>query len=53
MCKRFTDSARTVLELANRESLRLNHEYIGTEHILLGLLKGDQNTGKLVLGNLG
>ena len=35
----FTDRARKVMQLANQEAQRLNHECIGTEHILLGLLK--------------
>jgi hypothetical protein len=37
--ERFSDQARKVMQLANQEAQRLNHEYIGTEHILLGLLK--------------
>lgn len=36
---RFTPRAKKVLELALREALRLHHDYIGTEHILLGLLR--------------
>src|SRR5262245_5292821 len=39
MYERFTDRARTVMQLANQEAQRFNHEYIGTEHILLGLIK--------------
>jgi ATP-dependent Clp protease ATP-binding subunit ClpC len=39
MYERFTDRARNVLRLANQEAERFNHEYIGTEHILLGLVK--------------
>ncbi len=39
MYKRFTDRSRQVMRLANREAERLKHEYIGTEHILLGLVK--------------
>ena len=38
MFERFTDRARKVMALANQEAQRFNHEYIGTEHILLGLL---------------
>ncbi len=38
MYERFTNIARKVMRLANRESQRFNHEYIGTEHILLGLI---------------
>jgi len=34
MYERFTDRARKVMQLANQEAQRLNHEYIGTEHIL-------------------
>jgi ATP-dependent Clp protease ATP-binding subunit ClpA len=39
MYSRFTDRARKVMQLANQEAQRFNHEYIGTEHILLGLVK--------------
>src|SRR5579875_153630 len=39
MYERFTSRARKVMQLANQEAQRLNHEYIGTEHILLGLIK--------------
>jgi hypothetical protein len=35
----FTDRARKVMELSNQEAQRFNHEYIGTEHVLLGLVK--------------
>ena len=35
----FADRARKVTQLALQEALRLNHEYVGTEHILLGLIK--------------
>jgi len=35
----FSDRARKVMQLTSQEAHRLNHEYIGTEHILLGLLK--------------
>lgn len=38
MYERFTERARDVMKLANRVSQKWNHEYIGTEHILLGLL---------------
>ncbi|GAB4587172.1 hypothetical protein Ntsu_50040 [Nocardia sp. IFM 10818] len=41
MFERFTDSARRVIVLAQEEARRLNHNYIGTEHLLLGLLHGD------------
>lgn len=39
MYELFSDEARKVMALANHEAHRLNHEYIGTEHILLSLLK--------------
>ena len=39
MYERFTDRARKVMQLANQEAQRFNHEYIGTEHVLLGLIK--------------
>ena len=39
MFEKFTDHARKVMALANQEAQRFNHEYIGTEHILLGLVK--------------
>ena len=39
MYERFTDRARKVMMLANQEAQRFNHEYIGTEHLLLGLIK--------------
>ena len=40
MFDRFTDRARKVMALAREEARRFNHEYIGTEHILLGVGKG-------------
>ena len=39
MLERFTDGSRRVVVLAQDEARRLNHNYIGTEHILLGLLR--------------
>ena len=39
MFERFTDRARRVVVLAQEEARRLNHNYIGTEHLLLGLLE--------------
>jgi len=50
---RFTDRARKAMELANREAQRLNHEYIGTEHILLGLLREQEGVAAQVLINVG
>ena len=43
MFERFTDRARRVVVLAQEEAKMLNHNYIGTEHILLGLIReGDR-----------
>lgn len=39
MYEKFTDRARKTMQLANQEAQRFNHEYISTEHILLGLVK--------------
>jgi ATP-dependent Clp protease ATP-binding subunit ClpC len=49
MYERFTDRARKVMFLANREAQRLKHEDIGTEHILLGLLKEGSGVAAHVL----
>src|SRR5437763_6691573 len=51
MYERFTDRARKVMQLANQEAQRFNHEYIGTEHILLGLIKEGQGVAGHVLKN--
>ncbi len=53
MFERFTDRARTIMRLANQEALRFNHEYLGTEHILLGLVKEGSGIGSCVLRHLG
>src|SRR5881409_1210271 len=52
MFERFTDRARKVMALANQEAQRFNHEYIGTEHILLGLVKEGSGVAANVLKNL-
>ena len=39
MFDRFTDRAKKVMNLARQEAQRFNHEYLGTEHILLGLVQ--------------
>ena len=49
----FTPRAKKVLELALREALQLNHSYIGTEHILLGLVREGEGVAAVVLVNLG
>ena len=53
MFERFTDRARKVMAIANQEVQRFNHEFIGTEHVLLGLIKEGSGTGATVLKNLG
>src|SRR5512141_2039013 len=53
MFERFTDRARKVMALANQEAQRYNHEYIGTEHILLGLVKEGSGVGATVLKTMG
>ena len=53
MFERFTDRARKVMALANQEAQRFNHDYIGTEHVLLGLVKEGSGVGANVLKNLG
>src|SRR5689334_7743083 len=52
MYERFTDRARKVMQLATEEARRFNHEYIGTEHILLGLIKDGAGVAANVLKNL-
>jgi hypothetical protein len=52
MYAQFTDRARKVMQLANQEAQRFRHEYIGTEHILLGLIKEGSGVAANVLKNL-
>ncbi len=52
MFERFTDRARKVMTIANEQVQQFNHQYIGTEHIFLGLIK-EGGTGVVVLKNLG
>ncbi|SIO12123.1 ATP-dependent Clp protease ATP-binding subunit ClpC [Singulisphaera sp. GP187] len=52
MYERFTDRARKVMQLANQEAQRFNHEYVGTEHVLLGLIKEGSGVAANVLKNL-
>jgi ATP-dependent Clp protease ATP-binding subunit ClpA len=52
MFERFTDRARRVVVLAQEEARMLNHNYIGTEHLLLGLLHEDQGIAARVLGEM-
>src|SRR5687768_13565590 len=53
MFERFTDRARTVVKGAQSEAFRLNHNYIGTEHILLGMVSEGHGVAALVLTDLG
>lgn len=53
MFERFTDRARRVVVLAQEEARMLNHNYIGTEHILLGLIREGDGVGAQVLVKLG
>ena len=48
----FTDRVRRVLHLAREEAARLHHEYVGTEHILLGLIREGEGVAATVLTNL-
>jgi uncharacterized protein (TIGR02996 family) len=50
---RFRDAARKVMQLANQEAQRLNHDYIGTQHILLALLRQDFAGATAALTGLG
>ena len=52
MYERFTDRARKVMQLANQEAQRFNHEYIGTEHMLAGLLLDRTSVAAMVLEGL-
>jgi len=50
---KFTERARKVLTLAQEEATRFNHNYIGTEHLLLGLVREGEGVAAKVLANLG
>jgi ATP-dependent Clp protease ATP-binding subunit ClpC len=51
--EKFSERARRVLTLAQEEAQHLNHSYIGTEHILLGILREEEGVAAKVLVNLG
>jgi len=53
MFERFTDRARRAVDLADEEARRLNHSYIGTEHILLGLIREGEGVAARALESLG
>lgn len=50
---KFTERARRVLSLAQEEAQRFQHNYIGTEHLLLGLVREDEGVAAKVLHDLG
>jgi len=51
--EKFSERARQVLKLAQEEAQHFNHSYIGTEHILLGLVREEEGVAAKVLANLG
>ena len=51
--EKFSERARRVLTLAQEEAQHFNHNYIGTEHILLGLVREEEGVAAKVLINLG
>ncbi len=53
MFNRFTERARKVILLAKEEAKRFNHDYIGTEHLLLGLVREGEGVAAAVLASLG
>ena len=53
MFERFTDRSRRVVVLAQEEARALNHEHVGTEHILLGLIREDGGVAAQALESLG
>ena len=53
MFERFTHGARRAVVLAQEEARQLNHPYIGTEHLLLGLLQEQQGIAATALADLG
>lgn len=53
MYERFTDRARKVMQLANQAAQQLNHEYVSTEHILLGLIREGSGIAAYALKELG
>jgi ATP-dependent Clp protease ATP-binding subunit ClpC len=53
MYERFSDRARKVMQFANQEAQRFNHEFVGSEHILIALCKEGSGIAAVVLKNLG
>src|SRR3712207_7210400 len=52
MFERFTERARKIVVLAQEEARHFNHNYIGTEHLLLGLLREDEGVAARALASL-
>ena len=52
MFDKFTDRARKIIALAQKEAERFRHDYIGTEHLLLGLVKEGSGVAVTALNNL-
>jgi ATP-dependent Clp protease ATP-binding subunit ClpC len=48
----FTERVRKVLAMAREEAARLHHEYVGTEHILLGVIREGEGVAATILQNL-
>jgi len=53
MQERFTERVRKVISLAREEAIKLHHDHIGTEHLLLGLVKEGEGVAAVVMTNLG
>src|SRR4030042_276427 len=53
MFERFTERARKVIILAREEAIRLGHNFVGTEHLLLGLIREGEGIASLVLRDFG
>jgi hypothetical protein len=53
MYERFTDRCRKVMKMANLQAMRFHHEYIGTEHVLLGLIEEGSGVAIAALKSLG
>ncbi|MBQ8033184.1 MAG: NDP-hexose 4-ketoreductase, partial [Elusimicrobiaceae bacterium] len=53
MAKRFTENAQKIILIAQEEAKRLNHDYVGTEHILLGLCALEGTMSNKILTTLG
>ena len=53
MFKRYTEKAKKAIMIAQEEAVNLSHDYIGTEHILIGLLKEEEGVASQVLKQLG